>query len=297
MTNLNCLSCEELSALLDNCVEPATRVNLYNHLANCQKCSELFNELSSTSATIRKSYEIEKQKVEVSLLDNLHVHLNVCNSIQQDLSAFIDNELQIPGSEGVKSHLKTCTDCLKHFNDLRTLESILLNGLKLKPNLDLNIYQGIKERLIADCKLMKQDFSSFLDQALTVTRHYEITQHLMTCTSCPVEINDLIAVSSMLKEQYKPPKELIIDLLPKIQSKLKLKVITNNKPGRPNKITYIALASAASIVILMLTAFFMLPMDNNSSISQDQSSEGYLLESTLSNEPTNNAEAVLYEQP
>ena len=303
MKNNNCLHIDDISALYDNLLENNERNLAYSHLSNCKECSGLFNGFSKTSATIRKAFEISDKAIDISLVEKLNCHQDICSAINYDLSAFIDNELTQAAHEGIKSHLKTCKNCLSQFNQIRNLNQSIHNAFKLPTNLEINLLATLKDKLNNDCKQLGSDFSPYIDLSLNVGRHYEITRHLMTCPNCSSQISKMMDLSNLIKEEYIPKQE--IDLLPKIQEKLKLKVVSaqvkNHDKAKLLKFPQLVTASVASFVVLLIAGTSLFYFSSKTDDIQPQTAENYLLDSSFSNnndyDQAKNSEVVLYEQP
>ncbi len=301
MQNVNCLSIENLSALYDNQLENYDRNLAYGHLGQCKDCSYQFDLISKTSANLRKGFEQMAKSYNVDLVGRLTCQNDVCSAIVVDLSAFVDNELTQAASEGIKSHLKHCKPCLAKFNGLRNLNQTLQNAFKLPNSHNIDLVAAIKDKINNDCKQMASDFSAFLDSSLNTTRHYEITKHLMACSNCQNQIDKLMDVSNLIKTEYRAPMD--VNLLPGIQNKLKLKVVSNKPVSNVKnlKLPKFAIASVASFVVLLLAGTVLLNFPNASIEDKPLTAESYILDNSfLENsdyDSHKNAEVVLYEQP
>jgi predicted anti-sigma-YlaC factor YlaD len=158
----------------------------------------------------------------------------------------------------------------------------------------------VKSRLNEDCALIASEISSYVDQEVATLRHRGITTHLIDCQDCRLQFNRISVVGDFIRDSYKPDLPENFDLWPQIKSKLQVVPFSPKKEAPAAKQmrfsgqkVYLTAAAAVMIAIVgSLTFFFISPQP---APAETVSSERYLIESALM-EPTDNAEAVVYEQ-
>src|SRR5208283_3909395 len=125
-----------------------------------------------------------------------------------------------PAQEGVNIHLKECATCLESFKALNATNRLLVKGFELPAAQVVDLWSGVNARLNADCALIDNELSAYLDQEVVTLRHRAITKHLTDCQNCRDEFSHLSLVGDMIRESYKPDIPSDFNLWPGIKSKL-----------------------------------------------------------------------------
>ncbi|MFA6212138.1 MAG: anti-sigma factor [Candidatus Obscuribacterales bacterium] len=292
---------DELSALLDNQVGSNLKSEIESHLEACAECTVEFESLKAVSKLLGKAFAADAEMPDIWSKIALDMP-SVCDVIVDDLSAYLDGELTSPAQEGVNQHLKDCADCLAKFTALNQTNRLLAKGLELPSSLEVNLWSSIKERLSADCALIDNELSAYLDQEVVTLRHREITKHLTDCSNCQAEFGKLTNVGDIIRDSYKPNIPDDFDLWPSIKSKLqvvpftpKTQTATSSKvKGVIDRRIYALAAVAAVFVLVFGLGAFWLNSPEQSNVRQ-VSAEGYLIDSSLL-QPADKAEAVVYEE-
>ncbi|MDP3507310.1 MAG: zf-HC2 domain-containing protein [Candidatus Melainabacteria bacterium] len=292
---------DELSALLDNQIGVSLKSEVELHLEACTECAAEYESLKAVSNLLSKAFVAEGEIPDIWTKIAIDMP-SVCDVIVDDLSAYLDGELTSPAQEGVNQHLKDCADCLAKFTALNQTNRLLAKGLELPLNVEVNLWSAIKERLSADCALIDNELSAYLDQEVVTLRHREITKHLTDCSNCQVEFGKLTNVGDVIRDSYKPNIPDDFDLWPGIKSKLQVVPFTPKAPavsgskvkGVIDRRVYALAAVAAVFVLVFGLGAFWLNSPEQSNIRQ-VSAEGYLIDSSLL-QPADKAEAVVYEE-
>ncbi len=95
---------DELSAYLDNELAPAMRKRVDAHLYACEECRDMLSALQQNSQKIRE-LEHPALSIKDAVIEKIHEQL------QDELSAYLDNELAPAMRKRVKGHLLTCEEC------------------------------------------------------------------------------------------------------------------------------------------------------------------------------------------
>lgn len=295
---------DELSALLDNQLSGNLKAEVEEHVKSCDECSHELENLKGLSALLAKmtpkpAEDTTFPDIWAKMADQLP---SICEVIQEDLSAYLDGELTAPAQEGVKEHLKTCEECLSKFTALNETNRLLAKGLELPADISVDIWSKVKNRLNADCALIDNELSAYLDQEVVTLRHREITKHLTDCTNCQSEFARLSAVGDVIRNSYKPDIPDDFDLWPSIKSKLQVVQFTpktQSQTQNKSKIFisrkyYVGAAVAAVFVMVFGLGAFWLNSPEQSNVRQ-VSAEAYLIDSSLL-QPADKAEAIVYEE-
>jgi len=294
----------ELSALIDAEVSGGLKTEIEDHLNGCQECTADYEALNGLKGYIDKAFDEDNfnaPDIWASLAERLP---SVCEVIQEDLSAYLDGELSAPAQEGVNIHLKECETCLESFKALNATNRLLSKAFELPSEQVVDLWSGVNSRLNADCALIDNELSAYLDQEVVTLRHRAITKHLTDCQNCRDEFSHLSAVGDLIRESYKPDMPADMNLWPGIKSKMAVVQFTSknqtpvavvaSKTGI-NRRYYIGAAVAASFAMIFGLGALWLNTPEQSTTVRPVSAEAYLINSSLL-DPADKAEAVLYEE-
>lgn len=291
---------DDLSALIDGQLSGSRKTEVEEHLAGCQDCRKELDSLKEVQSFLSKAFAAKAEEVPDIWAQMAAKVPGVCDVIQEDLSAYLDGELTVPAQEGVNKHLKECETCLGQFKDLNATNRLLVKGLELPASVEVDIWSGVKSRLNADCDLIDNELSAYLDQEVASLRHRAITKHLTDCASCQAEFAKLSSVGDLIRDAYKPVIPEDLDLWPGIKSKLQVVQFTPKKAAQPKSNVsaiprrfYIGAACAAVVVAIFGVAGMWLT--GSESTVRPVSAEQYLIDSSLL-EPADRAETVIYEE-
>jgi len=291
----------ELSALLDAEVSGGLKSELEEHLLGCQECAAEYESLTVLKTYIDKGFDeehFETPDIWAKLAERLP---SVCDVIQEDLSAYLDGELTAPAQEGVNIHLKECETCLESFKALNATNRLLVKGFELPAAQVVDLWGGVNARLNADCALIDNELSAYLDQEVVTLRHRAITKHLTDCQNCRDEFSHLSMVGDLIRDSYKPDIPEGFNLWPGIKSKLAVVQFTSKSQPKGvvktgiHKRYYIGAAVAASFAMVFGLGAVWLNSPEQASSIRPVSAEAYLINSSLL-EPADKAEAVVYEE-
>ena len=113
--------------------------------------------------------------------------------IQNELSAYLDNELTPSRHKQIEAHLRSCSECsdmLSAFQQNRQRVADLSHPVPLT----------LKDTVMAKIHTQIQDeLSAYLDNELAPAEHQRIEAHLHTCSEC----SDILAAFSENREQIK----------------------------------------------------------------------------------------------
>ena len=93
-----------LSAYLDNELSESMQKQVEAHLHTCQECSDLLAALEQNSNRIR-GFVHPAPPIKDMVMSKIHEQL------QEDLSAYFDNELAPDKQKRIEAHLHTCEEC------------------------------------------------------------------------------------------------------------------------------------------------------------------------------------------
>jgi anti-sigma factor RsiW len=289
----------ELSAYLDGQLEDERRTEVLTHLASCGGCQSNMSDFKSLGGWLNKSADENMPEFSV-FWQGLQSKLpGVCEVIQEDLSAYLDDELAPIASDGISQHLGSCSPCSNQYESLRSTSGILSKSMALPGDINIDLWAAIKSRLNEDCALIQGELSAFADQEVPLLRHRSITAHLLECPQCRLRFSDINKVSELLHQNYGPNIPDDFDLWPAIKNKLQVVPIDKNRQKRqvalPKKF-YVVTAAAAAFVVTVISAIYIVSGGHGGQSVRPVTAEAYLMQSILS-QPPRSAELAVYENP
>ena len=112
-----------LSAYLDNELSASIRKQVESHLRTCDDCSEMLAAFQENSASIR-DFVHPAPPIKEMVMARIH------EQIQDELSAYLDDELALDTRTRIESHLRTCDDCSEMLTAFRQNREQIKKGLE-----------------------------------------------------------------------------------------------------------------------------------------------------------------------
>ena len=96
---------EELSAYLDNELSPSRHKQIEAHLRSCDECSEMLSAFQGNRQMIAKVARPVPSTLKDGVMAKIHAQF------QDELSAYLDNELAPAMRDRIEAHLHSCEEC------------------------------------------------------------------------------------------------------------------------------------------------------------------------------------------
>ena len=96
---------EELSAYLDNELSPSRQKQIEAHLRSCDECSEMLSEFQTNRQMIANIAHPVPSTLKNGVMAKIHTQF------QDELSAYLDNELAPAMRDRIEAHLHSCGEC------------------------------------------------------------------------------------------------------------------------------------------------------------------------------------------
>ena len=112
-----------LSAYLDGELSEEEKEIIEAHIEHCSDCKTELENLCELSFCLKSC--AESSVIEADTINIVSARLDECNSIKEDLSAFIDNELPKSRTKEVCEHLLQCQYCRKDWENLKITGNLL----------------------------------------------------------------------------------------------------------------------------------------------------------------------------
>ena len=105
---------DELSAYLDDELAPAAREQVEAHLRSCNACSEVLSAFQANRQRVADLARPVPSTLRDAVMTEIHVQF------QDELSAYLDNELGPTEHERFEAHLHACDECSETLSAFRS---------------------------------------------------------------------------------------------------------------------------------------------------------------------------------
>ena len=104
---------EELSAYLDNELSPSRHKQIEAHLRSCDECSEMLSAFQANRQLIANIAHPVPSTLKDGVMAKIHTQF------QDELSAYLDNELAPAMRNRIETHLHSCEECSEMLSAFR----------------------------------------------------------------------------------------------------------------------------------------------------------------------------------
>ena len=162
----------ELSAYLDNELSPSMREQVETHLRSCSECSEMLSAFQKNRQMITDSVHPAPSTLKDTVMAKIHTEF------QDELSAYLDNELAPAMRERVEAHLHACNECSEMLSAFQENRQMVASIAHPAPTM-------LKETVMAKIHTEFQDeLSAYLDNELAPAMRERVEAHLHACNEC-----------------------------------------------------------------------------------------------------------------
>lgn len=95
----------ELSAYIDNELSPIRRKQIEAHLRSCEACTEMLSAFQQNRQRVAALFQPAPSRLKDAVMAKIHAEF------QDELSAYIDNELAPAMRNRMETHLHACSEC------------------------------------------------------------------------------------------------------------------------------------------------------------------------------------------
>lgn len=188
-----------------------------------------------------------------------------CNELFEQLSAYLDDELDAAEKAVVEQHLAECNACAKQLQDLKLMKNALrgLPKAEFKRELDFSFLEAgstpVKES--AGCEPYIELLDAYHDNEVSADEKEKVSQHLKSCEPCNTRLAEIGRLVAALKAM--PRLAPSHDIVEKIDLGEKPKSNVLAFPGK-KKIAVIAAAAAA---VALLAVASLTPSGNSPNVA------------------------------
>ena len=163
---------DELSAYLDNELTPSRREEIKAHLHSCDECADMLSAFQANRQRIANIARPAPATLKDTVMAKIHTQF------QDELSAYLDNELAPAARERVEAHLHSCDEC----SDM--LSAFQANRQRVA-SIAHPVPATLKDTVMAKIHTQFQDeLSAYLDNELAPAARERIEAHLHSCDEC-----------------------------------------------------------------------------------------------------------------
>jgi anti-sigma factor RsiW len=141
-----------------------------------------------------------------------------CTAFQDEISAYIDGELDEGIKTEVGNHLVECPPCREIKDNVKRLSSLVIESTEKCQIPD--IWSALSDKLPTVCELVEEDFSAYLDGELIASAKDGVSEHLLACPPCHDKFQALSKVNGLISRSMELPAGLELDIWAGIQNRL-----------------------------------------------------------------------------
>lgn len=143
-----------------------------------------------------------------------------CTDFKEDLSSFVDGELDQHKQSALAVHLSDCSICKRDHDDFKHVGRALQTSAAESQTAAPDIWAAISTKLPGVCECVQDDLSAYLDGELIASAKEGVSQHLEQCAECHAKFQDLSGVTRLLSGGLKLPESMDIDIWAGVKARL-----------------------------------------------------------------------------
>lgn len=141
-----------------------------------------------------------------------------CAAFQDEVSAYLDGELEDSSMPEVDEHLGQCQPCRDLRDNYKRVTALVVSSSEKIEIPD--IWSAMQSKLPSVCELVEEDFSAYLDGELIASAKDGVSEHLQACTPCHDKFQALSKVNGLLSQAMELPAGLELDIWSGIANRL-----------------------------------------------------------------------------
>jgi anti-sigma factor RsiW len=143
-----------------------------------------------------------------------------CDSCRDELSCFVDQQLDENRHADISSHLSTCNDCKDQLETMQSLSRFLSEGAAMESPAMPDLWAKISQSMPTVCEVIQDDLSAYLDGELTPAAQEGVQAHIKACDPCRENFTQLNATNQFVSKGLALPESMKVDLWPAVKSRL-----------------------------------------------------------------------------
>lgn len=138
----------------------------------------------------------------------------------EDLSAFLDGELESSRQDDLIDHLEACGECQKARSEFGSISKFFMEAKSSSLAGAPDIWSLIADKVPSVCECVQEDLSAYLDGELVVPAKEGVSEHMAKCQPCLDKFQNLSQVNGLLSRGLELPQEVELDIWSKLKDRL-----------------------------------------------------------------------------
>jgi anti-sigma factor RsiW len=143
-----------------------------------------------------------------------------CIDFKEDLSSFVDGELDQHRQSALASHLSQCEPCKRNHEDFKQVTVLMQSATARIQETAPDLWSSLSSKMPSVCECVQEDLSAYLDGELIAPAKDGVTQHLEECAVCHAKFQELSSVTRLLSTGLKLPDTFEVDIWASIKTRL-----------------------------------------------------------------------------
>lgn len=143
-----------------------------------------------------------------------------CTDFQEDLSSFVDGELDQHRQSALASHLSECEPCKRNHEDFKKVTVLMQSATAKIQETAPDLWSALNGKMPSVCECIQEDLSAYLDGELIAPAKEGVTAHLEGCTVCHAKFQELSSVTRLLSTGLQLPDAFEVDIWTGIKTRL-----------------------------------------------------------------------------
>lgn len=146
------------------------------------------------------------------------MNTETCDFFKEDLSAYVDGQLEAGRLSELSQHLVECAGCRHELDNIRSISTMFIEAIhsEVIPDLSSNIMASMPEL----CEIIQADLSAYIDSELPRPAAEGLEKHFKECTPCTDSYQSLVKTSTYLSNGMQLSDSINVDLWPAIKARL-----------------------------------------------------------------------------
>jgi anti-sigma factor RsiW len=143
-----------------------------------------------------------------------------CTDFKEDLSSFVDGELDQHRQSALSSHLSDCEPCRRNHEEFKKVTLLMQSATSKIQETAPDLWSSLNSRMPSVCECVQEDLSAYLDGELIAPAKEGVTQHLETCSDCHAKFQELSSVTRLLSTGLQLPETFEVDIWSSLKTRL-----------------------------------------------------------------------------
>jgi len=143
-----------------------------------------------------------------------------CIDFKEDLSSFVDGELDQHKQSALASHLSECGLCKRSHDEFKTMAAAMQAATARIQETSPDLWSALSLKMPSVCEVVREDMSAYLDGELIAPAKEGVSEHLEQCGECRARFQELSNVTRVLSVGLQLPEAFDVDIWSGVKSRL-----------------------------------------------------------------------------